>query len=78
MLLSSEGVVKFVDFGLAKHYGSPNAKYTTGVVTRRYRPPEILFGAKQYGPSIDIWSAGCILAELLLRVPLFPGTTDID
>ena len=78
ILVSGEGILKFADFGLAKQYGSPKRQYTTGVVTRYYRPPEILYGARHYGPAVDIWSAGCILAELLLRIPLFPGTTDID
>lgn len=48
------------------------------MVTRWYRAPELLFGAKQYGTCIDIWAMGCILAELLLRVPLFPGESDLD
>ena len=47
-------------------------------MTRHYRAPELLFGAKYYGPAIDMWSAGCILGELLLKTTLFPGTTDID
>lgn len=47
-------------------------------MTRWYRAPELLFGAKQYGTCIDIWAVGCILAELLLRVPLFPGESDLD
>lgn len=76
--MNSEGQIKLIDFGLAKFYGTPNKEYSTGVVTRHYRPPELLFGAKFYGPAIDIWSAGCILGELLLRNTLFPGTTDID
>ena len=76
--MSSDGTVKYADFGLAKFYGSPKRQYTTGVVTRFYRPPEVLFGARHYGPAVDVWSAGCILGELLIRVPLFPGTTDID
>ena len=42
------------------------------------RPPELLLGARQYGTGIDIWSVGCILAELLLRVPLFSGDSDVD
>ena len=76
--MNSEGNLKIIDFGLAKHYGSPNKCYSTGVITRHYRPPEVLFGSKYYGPSVDMWSAGCIFGELLLRMPLFPGTTDID
>jgi len=78
LMIDSGGIIKFIDFGLARFYGSPGRAYTTGVVTRFYRPPEILYGAKHYGPAVDVWSAGCILAELLLRSPLFPGSTDID
>jgi len=78
LLLSAEGVVKLADFGLARFFGSPNRKFTGQVVTRWYRPPELLFGAKFYGSSVDIWSVGCIFAELLLRAPLFPGSSDID
>lgn len=43
-----------------------------------YRPPEIILGAKYYGPASDMWSIGCILAEIILRVPLFPGCESLD
>ncbi|XP_074662572.1 cyclin-dependent kinase 7-like [Tubulanus polymorphus] len=78
LLLNENGVLKIGDFGLAKYYGSPNRIYTHQVVTRWYRAPELLFGARMYGVGIDIWAVGCIMAELLLRVPIFPGETDID
>lgn len=78
LLVDSNGVLKIGDFGLAKLFGSPNRINTHQVVTRWYRAPELLFGAKQYGTCIDIWAVGCILAELLLRVPLFPGESDLD
>ncbi|KAL1518247.1 hypothetical protein ABEB36_001896 [Hypothenemus hampei] len=78
LLVDGKGVLKIGDFGLAKMYGSPNRINTSQVVTRWYRAPELLFGAKQYGICIDIWAVGCILAELLLRVPLFPGESDLD
>lgn len=42
------------------------------------RSPELLFGARMYGTGVDIWAVGCILAELLLRVPFFPGESDLD
>jgi len=51
---------------------------TKGIVTRWYRPPEILLGASYYGEAVDIWSLGCILAELYLRTPLFKGEGDLD
>mmetsp|Transcript_23827 Transcript_23827/g.39393 ORF Transcript_23827/g.39393 Transcript_23827/m.39393 type:complete len:306 (+) Transcript_23827:64-981(+) len=78
LLLTARGQIKLADFGLARFFGSPNRKFTGQVVTRWYRPPELLFGAKFYGTAIDLWSVGCIFAELMRRVPLFPGTSDID
>lgn len=78
LLLNGMGRVKIADFGLARFFGSPNRVYTHQVVTRWYRAPELLYGARSYGVGIDIWSVGCIVAELLLRLPLFPGESDID
>uniref|UniRef100_A0A8B9DG72 Cyclin-dependent kinase 7 n=1 Tax=Anser cygnoides TaxID=8845 RepID=A0A8B9DG72_ANSCY len=68
LLLDENGVLKLADFGLAKSFGSPNRVYTHQVVTRWYRAPELLFGARMYGVSVDMWAVGCILAELLLRL----------
>ena len=78
LLVNSDGVLKIGDFGLAKFYGSPNRIYTHMVVTRWYRAPELLFGARIYGTGVDVWAVGCILAELLLRVPFVAGETDLD
>lgn len=78
LLVNSHGILKIADFGLAKFYGSPSRIYTHQVVTRWYRCPELLFGARQYSTNIDVWSVGCILGELLLRAPLFPGDSDLD
>ncbi|XP_069079236.1 cyclin-dependent kinase 7 isoform X1 [Pleurodeles waltl] len=78
LLLDENGVLKLADFGLAKSFGSPNRAYTHQVVTRWYRAPELLFGAKMYGVGVDMWAVGCILAELLLRVPFLPGDSDLD
>lgn len=78
LLVDSKGCLKLGDFGLAKFFGSPNRQYTHVVVTRWYRAPELLFGAKNYGTGVDIWAVGCILAELLLRVPFLAGETDLD
>ncbi|KAG8516128.1 Cyclin-dependent kinase 7, partial [Galemys pyrenaicus] len=78
LLLDENGVLKLADFGLAKSFGSPNRIYTHQVVTRWYRAPELLFGARMYGVGVDMWAVGCILAELLLRVPFLPGDSDLD
>ncbi|CAL8099126.1 unnamed protein product [Orchesella dallaii] len=77
LLINSDGVLKIGDFGLARYFGSPNRLYTHQVVTRWYRAPELLFGARNYGEGVDIFAVGCIVAELLLRVPLFPGDSDL-
>lgn len=78
LLVTSEGVLKIGDFGLAKFFGSPNRINTHQVVTRWYRAPELLYGARLYGTGIDMWAVGCILAELLLRAPFLPGESDLD
>ena len=78
LLMNKDGVLKIADFGLAKFYGSPNRQYTHIVVTRWYRAPELLFGARNYGTGVDVWAVGCILAELLLRIPFLAGDTDLD
>ena len=73
LLLSSEGHVKLADFGLARGFGIPVNAFSSEVVTLWYRPPDILLGSTSYTTSIDMWSVGCIMAELLLLRPLFPG-----
>ncbi|XP_022105463.1 cyclin-dependent kinase 7-like [Acanthaster planci] len=78
LLIDADGILKIGDFGLAKFYGSPNRVYTHQVVTRWYRCPELLFGARIYGVGVDMWALGCILAELLLRLPFLPGESDLD
>uniref|UniRef100_A0A3Q2VGF8 Cyclin-dependent kinase 7 n=4 Tax=Haplochromini TaxID=319058 RepID=A0A3Q2VGF8_HAPBU len=78
LLLDGSGVLKLADFGLAKSFGSPSRVYTHQVVTRWYRSPELLFGARMYGVGVDMWAVGCILAELLLRVPFLAGDSDLD
>ncbi|KAI5964743.1 KIN28 [Candida pseudojiufengensis] len=78
LLISPQGVLKIADFGLARSLGNPNEELSSNVVTRWYRAPELLFGAKHYTESIDIWSIGIIFAELMLRIPYLPGKDDID
>lgn len=48
------------------------------MLSRWYRPPELLFGARYYSTAVDIWSVGCIFAELMLRTPYLPGESDMD
>jgi len=71
------GVLKLCDFGSAKHLvkGEPNVSY---ICSRYYRAPELIFGAIDYTTKIDVWSAGCVLAELLLGQPIFPGDSGVD
>ncbi|XP_047338653.1 cyclin-dependent kinase D-1-like [Impatiens glandulifera] len=78
LLIGPNGQLKLADFGLARLYGSPDRKLTHQVFARWYRAPELLFGAKAYGPAVDIWAAACIFAELLLRKPLLQGKSDMD
>eukprot|EP01135_Chromosphaera_perkinsii_P001686 Nk52_evm63s208 gene=Nk52_evmTU63s208 len=73
MLLTNEGKLKLADFGLARIYHDRRRQYTNRVITLWYRPPELLLGETFYGPEVDMWGAGCILAELYLQKPLFPG-----
>lgn len=75
ILFSKDGTLKVADFGLCR--GVTNEKMTTQVVTRWYRPPELLLGCHNYSFSADMWSVGCVMAEMFLRVPLFAGDTDI-
>ena len=79
LLLDNEGVLKIADFGLASFF-DPNHKQpmTSRVVTLWYRPPELLLGATDYGVCVDLWSAGCILAELLAGKPIMPGRTEVS
>eukprot|EP00794_Sanderia_malayensis_P020567 gene20567-22590_t len=78
LLLSHKGILKIGDFGLAREYGSPLKHYTTIVVTLWYRAPELLLGGKEYATAIDMWSVGCVFAELLTMKPLFPGRSESD
>ncbi|GLT32173.1 hypothetical protein SLA2020_068590 [Shorea laevis] len=74
LLIDNEGNLKLADFGLARTFSSHhNANLTNRVITLQYRPPELLLGATQYGPAVDMWSVGCIFAELLYGKPILPG-----
>eukprot|EP01016_Furgasonia_blochmanni_P028129 TRINITY_DN2957_c0_g1_i1.p1 TRINITY_DN2957_c0_g1~~TRINITY_DN2957_c0_g1_i1.p1 ORF type:complete len:371 (-),score=125.58 TRINITY_DN2957_c0_g1_i1:190-1302(-) len=78
LLVSKEGILKLADFGLARAFGIPVKNYTNEVVTLWYRAPDILLGSKNYSTSIDIWSIGCIFAEMVNMKPLFPGQSEQD
>uniref|UniRef100_A0A6V7P5P1 [RNA-polymerase]-subunit kinase n=1 Tax=Ananas comosus var. bracteatus TaxID=296719 RepID=A0A6V7P5P1_ANACO len=76
ILLNELGEVKICDFGLCTKIG--NLPYTQPVVTLWYRAPELLSGAENYSTAIDMWSSGCIMAELLANEPLFCGQSEFD
>lgn len=79
LLISADGrQLKLADFGLARLSGLPHGPYTYEVVTLWYRAPELLLGANRYSASVDVWSVGCIFAEMATGMPLFPGRSDID
>ncbi|KAF2158143.1 Pkinase-domain-containing protein [Myriangium duriaei CBS 260.36] len=89
ILISNKGQLQIADFGLARHYDGPTPRpghgngeavrdYTALVVTRWYRPPELLLQLRRYTPAIDLWGAGCVFAELFERRPILEGKTDIN
>ncbi|KAL3938134.1 MAG: hypothetical protein SGBAC_006896 [Bacillariaceae sp.] len=79
LLITGDGKqVKLADFGLARLSAIPNGPYTFEVVTLWYRAPELLLGANRYSTAVDVWSIGCIFAEMATGMPLFPGRSDID
>lgn len=78
ILITPSGVVKITDFGLSKVLTSQETQHTRFVTTLWYRAPEVLFGTRYYGRTVDLWAAGCILAELLDRRPMFQGGNDIE
>lgn len=74
ILISNTGELKLADFGLARFYQKHQRQdYTNRVITIWYRSPELLLGETQYGPSVDIWSAACVLVEIFTRHAIFPG-----
>ena len=78
LLISPDGLIKVADFGLARAVPGPREILTSNVVTRWYRAPELLFGAKHYTYAVDVWSIGVIFAELMLRIPYLPGQDDVN
>lgn len=78
LLIDNKGVIKLADFGLARAFGIPIRVYTHEVVTLWYRAPEVLLGGQRYSTPVDVWSIGCIFAEMVTRKPLFHGDSEID
>ncbi|KIK70229.1 hypothetical protein GYMLUDRAFT_34719 [Collybiopsis luxurians FD-317 M1] len=94
LLISNDGSLRIADFGLARAYDAQECKaapymtfdgrerkerkYTNCVVTRWYRPPELLLGARNYGGEVDMWGIGCVFGEMFNRRPILPGNSDLD
>jgi serine/threonine-protein kinase BUR1 len=89
LLINNHGILKIADFGLARTYEEPAPRrgkpaerpkrdYTHCVVTRWYRPPELLLGERKYGPWVDMWGVGCVFAEMMRTKPLIEGRSDMD
>ena len=77
-MLDNFGTLKIADFGLATVFDPDhNQPMTSRVVTLWYRPPELLLGATDYGVGVDLWSVGCILAELFAGKPIMPARTEV-
>ncbi|CBI20299.3 unnamed protein product, partial [Vitis vinifera] len=79
LLIDNSGILKIADFGLASFFDPHQIQpLTSRVVTLWYRPPELLLGATYYGTAVDLWSTGCILAELYAGKPIMPGRTEVE
>lgn len=86
LLISNKGILQIADFGLARTFhedpppgsNEPGREYTNMVVTRWYRPPELLLGERRYTSAIDLWGIGCIFAEMYKGGPILQGQSDID
>ncbi|KAK8638274.1 hypothetical protein V6N13_136710 [Hibiscus sabdariffa] len=79
LLIDNNGFLKIADFGLASFYDPhQNQSLTSRVVTLWYRPPELLLGATYYSTAVDLWSTGCILAELYVGKPIMPRRTEVE
>ncbi|KAK9270309.1 hypothetical protein L1049_025887 [Liquidambar formosana] len=79
LLIDKNGMLKIGDFGLANYFNPHGKRHLTSrVVTLWYRAPELLLGATNYGVGIDLWSAGCLLAEMFAGRPIMPGRTEVE
>ena len=77
-LFLKDGTMKLADFGLARLYGTPKTRLSPQAITLWYKPPELLLGSWEYSAAADMWSVGCIFAELMLRRPIFPQPVESD
>lgn len=78
ILVNSDGLIKLCDFGMSRSLLDDTRDLSTYVVTRWYRAPELLCNCKDYGYGVDVWAAGCVLAELILKRPLWAGRGQHD
>ncbi|KAI4303776.1 hypothetical protein MLD38_039370 [Melastoma candidum] len=79
LLVNNEGILKLADFGLANYCSSAYKQpLTSRVITLWYRPPELLLGSTDYGASVDLWSVGCVFAEIFLGRPILQGRTEVE
>lgn len=78
ILYNNKGEIKLCDFGLARRYSSCLESYTNAVITPYYRPPELFLGVEKYSTEVDIWSCGCILAEIIIKGPIFMGKGELE
>ncbi|XP_057486830.1 protein IMPAIRED IN BABA-INDUCED STERILITY 1-like isoform X1 [Actinidia eriantha] len=79
ILVNNEGILKIADFGLANYINVRHRQaLTSRVVTLWYRPPELLLGSTNYGASVDMWSVGCVFAELFIGKPILKGRTEVE
>ncbi|KAI7881732.1 kinase-like domain-containing protein [Mucor mucedo] len=78
LLISNDGVLQIADFGLARGMEDDNREYTNSVVTRWYRPPELILGERRYTSAIDMWGVGCVFGELIKSMPILRGHDDFD
>ncbi|BDA41628.1 Cyclin-dependent kinase B1-1 [Coccomyxa sp. Obi] len=74
----SQDCLKIADLGLGRAFSVPIKSYTHEIVTLWYRAPEVLLGTTHYSPAVDMWSVACIFAELVRKVPLFPGDSELQ
>ncbi|KAF1948302.1 serine/threonine-protein kinase-like protein [Byssothecium circinans] len=78
VLIAADNTLKLADFGLARSFSEPGRNMTCNVITRFYRPPELLLGAAHYGGCVDVWSTACVIAELATRNFFLPSETDLQ